>query len=71
LKALATLDRKAQNLPWFALSKHFEGAAANLAVGCEPLAGDARVQNEIKLLAAVRTLDGCRTFHVLEDKVVR
>ncbi len=71
LKALATFDREVQNLPWFALGEHIEGAATNLAVGGEPLAGDARVENEIKLLAAIRTLDGCGTFHVLNEWVVR
>jgi hypothetical protein len=68
LKVLAAFNLYAQHLAWFALSKHFEGAATHFAVGGEPLAGDARVQNEIKLLPTVRTLDGCRAFHVFDDR---
>ena len=68
LKVLAAFNLYAQYLAWFALSKHFEGAATHFAIGGEPLAGDARVENEIKLLPTVRTLDGCRAFHVFDDR---
>jgi hypothetical protein len=60
---LALFDAQAQHLTGLALGENLERAAANLAISRKPLAGDARVENEIKLLAAIRTLDGCRTFH--------
>jgi hypothetical protein len=53
----------AQNLPLTTLGDDFERAAANLAIGCEPLAGQACINGHSKILAAERALNIREFFH--------
>ncbi len=53
----------AHNFAGFAFGGDLERTAANFAIGCEPLAGQARVNHHFAVLAAVRTLDVCEFFH--------
>jgi hypothetical protein len=55
---------QAQNLSRFAFDRDFEWPAADLAIRREPLAGGARVNRQVKALAAIGALNGFAGFHV-------
>jgi hypothetical protein len=60
---LVTLDIQAQNFPRLALDDDFKRPATNLAIGGETLRRDARIDGQIKRLAAERALDGFGYLH--------
>jgi hypothetical protein len=51
------------NFAGLAFGGNFKRTAAHLAIGCEPLAGKARVNDHFAVLAAVGTLDVGKFFH--------
>jgi len=56
-------DGNAQNFSRLAFHRHAERAATDLAVSSKLLCGNARVDSQIKCLAAKRTLNRFRGFH--------
>jgi hypothetical protein len=56
-------DIQAQNLARLAIHDDFDGAAADFAIGGEPLRGLGGVDDDLELLATIRALDGCRLLH--------
>lgn len=63
IRRLLRTGKNAQNLTLRAFGSDLEGAAADFAVGGEALVGDARIDRDVKRLAAVRALDGSEFFH--------
>ena len=62
--SLSAFDGEADDLTRLAVGHDFDWPAANFAVGRETLAGDVRVEDDVELLPAKRTLNGGRAFHV-------
>jgi len=57
LSPSAAFDSDADYLARCAFSEDFEWPAADFAVSCETLAGDARVDDQLELLPAKRALN--------------
>jgi hypothetical protein len=53
-----------QDLARLAFGRHFEGAAADLAISRKPLYCGACIDNQIKALAAIGTSDHFADFHI-------
>jgi len=62
------LHFEAQNFTRLALSEDFKGAAADFAIGREPLHRDGGINDKIKFLSAKRALDGFGNFHITFDR---
>jgi hypothetical protein len=58
-----SLHVQTQNFSRFALDDDFKGAAANFAIRCEALRGDAGVNGQFKGLAAKGALNGLGNLH--------
>ena len=56
---LTTFNLETDNLAGFALRKDFKWPATHLTVSRKPLTGNTRIENQVKLLTAIRTLDSC------------
>jgi len=57
------LHLNTQDFAGFAFGNNLEWPAADLAVSCEPLRGDAGVEHNFEALAAKWALDGFGDFH--------
>jgi hypothetical protein len=58
-----SLHLQAQDFSWFAFDDDLKRAAADLAIRCETLRGDAGVNGQVKGLAAERALNGLGNLH--------
>src|SRR5947208_1214737 len=54
---------EAQNFTWLTFRDHFKRAVANFAISDETLRREAGVDDQLKTLAAKRTLDGPSKIH--------
>lgn len=64
MKSPFPLHLQTQDLAWLALGKHFKRTATHLAVGRKSLRRPARVDDQIKALAAKRAPNVFADFHV-------
>jgi hypothetical protein len=61
---LTRQDFEAHDFARLTFGDHFKRAAADLAIGGEPLAGDGGIHRQFERLAAKRALDVCKFLHV-------
>ena len=54
-----------QHFAGFAFGKNFKWPATDFAIGGKTLSRNARVDDEVEVLAAKRALDGFSDFHVV------
>jgi hypothetical protein len=60
-----SVDVQTQDFARLAFRRHFEGPAADFAVGGEPLRGGRCVDGEVESLPAKRALDAFGDFHIV------